>query len=147
MKTIFLILSLLSLVACSTVTKKFIYTKKYESPKLHNADCLIEKQRFSESNLMLLEESETTYKMKAGDGKILGLPIKQCILSQIPLEESFSSETPKQKWIKCTLGTMSLVTDSLIYLDDEKHFYRLKRKDGQIWLLPREYCAIFTFSK
>lgn len=146
MKTIILILTVL-LTSCATVKKEYVTVKKYESPKLHNADCLIDNQRFSEGNLLLLEETESLYKVKGGDGKILGLPIRQCILSQVPLDEPFGEETPKQKWIKCSLGKMSLVTDSLIYLNDEKQFYRLKRKDGQVWMLPREHCAIFSFTK
>lgn len=137
---IFLILS-----ACSSVPKNDEVIKVYQNPKLHNADCLIDNQRYSEAGLLLLEETRETYKVKAGDGKALGLPIRQCILSQIETESEFDASEPKQKWVRCTLGNMSLVTDSLIYMNDEKNFYRLKRKDGQIWLLPREHCAIFRF--
>lgn len=133
------------LVSCASTPPEMVVIKRYESPKLHNADCHIDNQRYSESNLMLLEETESVYKMKAGDGKILGLPIRSCILSQIPLESGFDISEPKQRWVKCSLGKMSLVTDSLIYQDDEKNFYRLKRKDGQVWMLPREHCAIFRF--
>lgn len=149
MKAILLSLLLILTASCASTVKKIkppeAPLKTYTSPKLHNADCYIDQQRYSEANLLLLEESRNTYKVRAQDGKVLGLPINQCILSQVTTEEGFDSETPGQRWVKCSLGTMSLVTDSLIYVDDEPHFYRLKRKDGQIWMLPREHCAIYPF--
>lgn len=145
MKAIYSLIMILILSGCATTNTVVEKIKKYESPKLHNADCLIDNQRFSESNLLLLEETTNTYKVKASDGKVLGLPINQCILSQVPLESEFSEDTPNQRWVKCSMGKMSLVTDSLIYLDDERHFYRLKRKDGQVWMLPRIHCSIYSF--
>jgi hypothetical protein len=140
-----IILLLIFITGCATTTPQVTKIRKYERPKLHHADCLIDNQRYSESNLMLVEETQSTYKVKASDGKMLGLPIEQCILSQVEREEGFSEDTPKQRWVKCALGKMSLVTDSLIYVDDERHYYRLKRKDGQIWVLPRLHCSIYSF--
>jgi hypothetical protein len=135
------------LSACSSLPKKTtpVWVKTYPQPKLHHADCVIDGQRYSEANLLLLAEGVDKYQVRAGDGKILGLPIDSCILSQVEKDPEFSEDTPKQHWVKCTMEKMSLVTDSLIYLDDEKNFYRLKRKDGQVWMLPRVHCSIWTF--
>jgi len=141
-KTVFLLIFLVSCASVPQVNE----TIKFTSPKIYNADCFINNERHSESNLLLLEESKDKFKVRAGDGKILGLPQNQCILSQIQQEEEFPKETPKQKWVQCKLGNMSLVTDSLVYLEDKKHFYKLKRKDGQVWMLPREHCAIWNFT-
>ena len=142
MKKTLLILPFLLIACTTTQVKTQIKGKVYDQPKLHNADCFIDKQTFQEANVLLLEETDTTYKVRAGDGKVLGLPINQCILSQIPKDVP---TTGKLRWVKCKLGPMSLVTDSLVYLDDEKHFYRLQRViDGQVWMLPREHCSIFS---
>ncbi len=144
MRTIILLI-LLSLTSCATKKIQLEPIVIHKSPELHNADCYIDNQRYSEANILLLEESKEIFKIKASDGKVLGLPIRQCILTKIQTESTFSEEEPNQHWVKCSLGKMSLVTDSLIYLNDERYFYRLKRKDGQVWLLPREHCAIYKF--
>lgn len=142
-----ILISSLILTACSSTPskKEMEWVRTYQSPKLHHADCVIEGSRYSESNLLLLAEGVTKYQVRAGDGKVLGLPIESCILSQVEKEEPFPEDTPRQKWVKCSMEKMSLVTDSLIYQDDERHFYRLKRKDGQVWMLPRVHCSIWNF--
>lgn len=142
----FIFILLLLTVSCSTKVKKDEFKKIYTEAKLHHADCLIDEQRYSETGLLLLEESRNIFKVRAGDGKVLALPINQCILSQISQESSFDESQEKDlKWVSCKMGNMTLVTDSLVYIDSEPNFYRLKRKDGQIWVLPRKYCAIFNF--
>lgn len=144
----FLIILIFFLSGCTSVPKKneIEWIKTYSQPKLHHADCVIDGQRYSEANLLLLAEGVSRYQVKAGDGKILGLPIDSCILSQVEKDSAFNSDAePKQHWVKCNMEKMSLVTDSLIYLDDEAHFYRLKRKDGQVWMLPRLQCGIWPF--
>lgn len=144
-----LILLITTLITgCSSAPTKpeSLWVKTYAQPKLHHADCVIDGQRYSEVNLLLLAEGVDKYQMKAGDGKILGLPIDSCILSQVEKDSAFeANNTPKQKWVKCSMEKMSLVTDSLIYQDDERNFYRLKRKDGQVWMLPRLHCSIWSF--
>ena len=136
-------LAMILITACTTTQAKKEVKVTYDQPKLHNADCFIDKQTFQEANVLLLERNESVYKVRAGDGKVLGLPINQCILSQIE-KEPVEVEVKKLRWIKCKMGPMSLVTDSLVYLNDERYYYRLQRVvDGQIWVLPREHCSIY----
>jgi hypothetical protein len=146
MKNLIILILMIVLTSCATTkTKETVWVKTYSQPQLHHADCVISGQRYSEANLLLLGEGVDKYQVRAGDGKTLGLPIDSCILTQVEKASAFSEDEPKQKWVKCVMEGMSLVTDSLIYLDDERHFYRLKRKDGQVWMLPRVHCSIWPF--
>ena len=104
MKTLSILILLITtlITGCASVPSKpeLLWVKTYTQPKLHHADCVIDGQRYSEANLLLLAEGVDRYQMKAGDGKILGLPIDSCILSQVEKDSSFDpNTTPKQKWV------------------------------------------------
>lgn len=116
-----------------------------QEQKTYRADCRIDGQVFSEDNLILQKEKDGKFIFKAADGKILGLPQQDCFLTQHETESGFAFDQPYQRWVKCKLDKLSFVSDSLIYMRDERFFYTLKRRDGQVYVLPRYHCSIFPF--
>lgn len=143
-----ILLSLIFLTGCTTTPAK-VTTPEVSylegQTKTYRADCRIDGQIFSEDNLVLQKEKDGKFFFKASDGKTLALPQQDCFLTQHETESGFSPEEPRQRWVKCKLDKLSFVSDSLIYQRDEKYFYTLKRRDGQVYVLPRFHCSIYFY--
>lgn len=134
----------LSSCASKAVVEKI--KKDQSNLPLSDASCFIDGQVFQEKNLKhISDDDNTTYLMRAEDGKNLALPMDKCLLQSqgVSYIESSFKLSEKEHAVRCEIGPISFVSKNLKYVADEKGYFRLRNDQNTEWSLPRTSCKIF----
>lgn len=113
----------------------------------YSATCVVQGQKITEEGFQLLSVEEDIYKIKAKDGKTLGLPQNSCFIVRNKNAES-DEFSPIQVWgsprfVTCELGEVLFASSPFFIIGDEKNYFKTMRvKDNAVFYYPRLNCSI-----
>lgn len=148
MKTLFPFAILLITLGCSSAQKTIDKdSNTNQSDELYSATCMIDDVKIIEEDFKLISVSGNIYKIKAKDGKILGLPQTNCFL--IRSRNANSNESiPLDSWkklrfVSCKIKEIQFNSSPFHVVEDAPHYFKTVRsKDKSIFYYPRLNCSI-----
>lgn len=146
-----LLLYIILISGCSSLPRLKEEVPPVVDKNRYSATCLIDGTRFVEEDVELLSTNGEAYKVKAKDGKILGLNQSDCFIvrneNATADETNLINEKTPKAIVSCKLGSINFTSSPFYLVGDEKNHYKAIRiKDNGVFLFPRLNCSIL-FSK
>lgn len=152
MKKLFPFAILLIALGCSSAQKSDNDLTIVQSEDLYSATCMIDDVKMIEEDFKLISVSGDIYKIKAKDGKILGLPQSNCFLIR-SRHADISESTPLESWkklrfVSCKIKEIQFNSSPFYVIGDEKNYFKtVRKKDNSIFYYPRLNCSIHFASE